>query len=314
MKKHFAYLLLLSIVAGLGFAMTSCSSDDDNGGAPALPTPAYEESSAKYDITSSGSAYRSIELTASGNYIVTTTSASSYSISAQAASSVRSKIFASHKSSVSRAYFDGLYYGTYTKTGENTYNLQGFGTITVNTVGDNAYSLSVNTGSGEQTLSATKVVEDKNSDKTNALCRTWNFAKYGLQIYVNGSKKFDKTVSADNLKELYLALVNAGFEDEDWDDDWEDSDDMPKQVIFTKAGTYMVLYKDDTLDISTWAWENESKGTIRYSWDLDHMDYDYGIIHTSFKGNTLLVTEDDEWTEDGFKVRCVYHTYLTAAK
>lgn len=317
MKKLF-YSMALPMVACLGFALTSCSDDDDNngGGIPDLPTPTYESSSAKYEMAS-GSPYRSIEFTASGNYVIVTDGASSYYSASPAAKqtsvggAIASGMFRKSSAPVSRAYFDGIYYGTYTKTGDNQYNLQGFGTITVSTSGDNAYSLTVTTSAGSQTLSASKVVADKNSDRTNALCRTWNFDKINLKVWVNGSKKYDKTVNANKLNEFF----------EDWDDEGLEEDEIPRQVIFTKSGTYMVLYgtgdnSNNSLDISTWGWEDESKGILRYSWNLDNLydPDDSGLITTSFSGKNMTIVEDYEETEDGVKYRSMMTYYFTPAK
>lgn len=317
MKKLF-YSMLLPVVACFGFAMTSCSDDDDKGGIPDLPTPEYESSSAKYEMNS-GSPYRSIEFTASGQYVIVANSHSYYSAAPAAkvkkqtavGTAMASGMFRTPDRSVSRAYFDGIYYGNYTKTGDNQYNLQGFGTITVNTSGDNAYSLTVTTSSGSQTLSAVKAVADKDSDRTNALCRTWNFDKINLKVWLNGSKKYDKTVAANKFNEFL----------EDWGEDGWDEDEIPRQVIFTKSGTYMVLYglndySDNSLDISTWCWENESKGILRYSWNFDSLnDPDSsGLITTAFSGKNMTIVEDFEEVEDGYKVRVKATYYFSEAK
>lgn len=316
MKKLF-YSMLLPVVACFGFAMTSCSDDDDKGGVPDLPTPEYESSSAKYEMNS-GSPYRSIEFTASGQYVIVTNSHSYYSAAPAAkvkkqtavGTAMVSGMFRTPDRSVSRAYFDGIYYGNYTKTGDNQYNLQGFGTITVNTSGDNAYSLTVTTSSGSQTLSAVKTVADKDSDRTNALCRTWNFDKVNLKVWINGSKRYDRTVAANKLNDLF----------EDWGDDGWEEDEIPRQVIFTKSGTYMVLYglndySNNSLDISSWRWENESKGIIRYSWDIgDFDDEDSGLITTSFSGKNMTIWEEYSEEEDGDNYREKITWYFSEAK
>lgn len=62
----------MALALCLTISFASCS--DDEGGstpAPSLPTPAYESVSGLYDVTTAGSPYESIELGASGNYIVT---------------------------------------------------------------------------------------------------------------------------------------------------------------------------------------------------------------------------------------------------
>lgn len=314
MKKLF-YSLVLPAVLCLGFAVTSCSDDDDNGGGiPSLSTPEFENSSAKY-VMASGSPYSSIELTASGNYVIIADGASSYSLNQSYASAPMTTIakgmFRTHDASVSRSYFNGIYYGTYTKTGDNQYNLSGFGTITVNNTGDNAYSLTVTTSSGTQTLAASKAVADKDSERTNALCRTWNFDRINLKVWLNGSKKYDKTVAANKLNDFL----------EDWGEEGLGDDEIPRQVIFTKSGTYMVLYgtgdnSNNGLDISTWCWDNENEGILRYSWNLDNLydPDDSGTILTSFSGKNMTIIEEYEEIEDGQRIREKVTYYFTAAK
>lgn len=72
MKK----IKLLAMAVAMMFTatcFTACGSDDDGEGIGNidLPTPQYEQVSGKYEITQAGSPYESIELGASGNYVVT---------------------------------------------------------------------------------------------------------------------------------------------------------------------------------------------------------------------------------------------------
>ena len=88
--------MALPVAVCFGFTLISCSDDDNkNGSSPDLP---YESASAKYEMTS-GSPYRSVEFTASGNYIIITDQAG---------------IDDYESYSVPRAESDGVYAGTYT--------------------------------------------------------------------------------------------------------------------------------------------------------------------------------------------------------
>lgn len=310
--RKFIFSLLLPAAVCLGFSLTACSSDDDgNGGVPDLPEPAYESSSAKYVMTS-GSPYRSIEFTASGNYVIVSDPyyAPASETSAVSHSLVKG-IFRSYTPATSRTYFDGIYYGTYTKTGENQYNLSGFGTIVVNNDGTgNAYSITVTPSGGEpKTLSASKAVADKNSPLTDALCRTWKIKRVGLKVWLNGKKIYDKVVAIENIRDLAEDL------DDPDDSDYEDLI-LPHQVIFTKSGTYMVQYKDpdgqEYLDISTWTWQNEKEGVLRYSWNLEDLnDPDVsGIAYISFSGKSLAITEEEVEVDDDETLRMAHTIYL----
>lgn len=93
---------------------------------------------------------------------------------------------------------------------------------------------------------------------------------------------------------------------DDWDDeDEEDFGDMdllqdsqfPTQIIFTNAGSYVVFYKDNSLAVATWTWENDSQTKLRYSWNYADMGYNtgswqvpYGVVEVGFRGNQLYFT------------------------
>ena len=70
MKKMNFFVMALLCLCSLAIGFTSCSDDDNSVTPPDLGTPPFEAVSGKYDVTSTGSPYESIELTASGNYIV----------------------------------------------------------------------------------------------------------------------------------------------------------------------------------------------------------------------------------------------------
>jgi hypothetical protein len=127
---------------------------------------------------------------------------------------------------------------------------------------------------------------------------------------VFGKEEFNKTVNAENYLDLMYALEDKleeleeiyGGEDEEgryregntyYEDGYEDYEQTPDKVIFTKAGSYMVTYKEGGLAISTWTWENIEKGIIRYSWDYDYL-YDpeeSGICDVWFDKEKLTVHE-----------------------
>lgn len=81
-------------------------------------------------------------------------------------------------------------------------------------------------------------------------------------------------------------------------------------MVFTKTGTYVVYYSEDRLAVSTWKWENENKGILRYSWNPDYLNDpdESGEVLIEFKGNKLYLTESDsdydeedgETYEEGF--------------
>ena len=90
----------------------------------------------------------------------------------------------------------------------------------------------------------------------------------------------------------------------------------PKQVVFTKSGTYMVFYANNTLAVSTWKWIDEAKGEARYSWDYESINSSDmgGKINISFSDSQLVVSEYSEFTESGTTGTVDIQWFLTEAK
>lgn len=274
--------LMLACLLSAGFS--ACSSDDNGG----LTTPAYESSAAKYDITTSSSPYSSIELTASGNYIIIESGVrSAYNVGRSASERKTGFGVFAKRANLSRSEFDGYKYGTYTKVGENQYKLSDFGTITIVTNGGNNYDLDIVRNNGTtMTLGANREKMYSSSEMTDKLCRTWRFKKFREREWENGKLVFDETYKPG------------------------DNEDDPLEVVFTKSGTYVVTYIDGTLDVSTWKWENENKGIVRYSWNLDDIDdpYESDTVSVKFSGNSCEVYAEEE--DEDYKWSSI--TYMTA--
>ncbi len=284
--KFKKFLSAAFICLAVGGAFASCSSDDDNdGGNQTLATPKYEEDAALFNIDSKNCPYSSIELTAAGNYIV---------IPSEMVNYAPEKLRFITKAAASRSV--SIIEGKYTKIDDNTYDLEGFGTITVTMTGDTAASLDMSLDNGQNyTLRAERQTQYPDSKMTNNLCRTWKITHIQMIIKVNNHKMFDKKVSIDHLEDLFKSLAQADPDfDGEYDDEDFDIDDYPEKVIFSKAGTYMVLYADNSLAVSTWGWDKESEGLLRYSWDYEHLyDPDYsGVVTIAFPGNNSMTLKE----------------------
>lgn len=271
-------MFMISLV-GLGF--TACSKDDggdDGKKETSLSTPAHENDAVKYNITSSNSDISSIEFTESGNYIIMMKRTSTYT--SRAANEKKTVFGVKNNIGITRAsnYID--YYGKYTKNGD-TYILENFGTVKVIKNGDIAVSLELTpTGRSSYTLTATAESRTiNNSDMSNKLCRTWRLDK--IDTYYKDKKTGKSEQTSVTLEQIL-----------------QYDDDCGEEVIFTKAGTYMVKYHDGTLDIALWAWVNESTGKACYSWDgkITETNKAEDIINISFSGNQLIVVE--EWDDE----------------
>lgn len=273
MKK----IKLLAMAVAMMFTatcFTACGSDDDGEGIGNidLPTPQYEQVSGKYEITQAGSPYESIELGASGNYVVTR-SYGGYSLAPKAEGRTRMALLAKRGTTRSTEY-DGIIYGTFTSLGGGKYDLEGFGTIKLEYSGDNVTGIEVTTNSTTTNYAAEKAPTMSNDDITNALCRTWKIERIRDVYYDKETGKTDDiTVTPDNPGE-------EGY-------------DMPVEVLWSKSGTYLVSYLDGSIGLAEWKWRDRSKGTMYYAWD-GYWTGDYCTI--TFDGNRAVI--HDKWEDE----------------
>ena len=282
---------MLAIVCAMVFA--SCEKDEKE-----LKAPEYEEYSARYEVTTPSSGIQSVEFTSAGNYIILEDNGYRGDEEGNKVSGKKARfIQAVSRLQNTRAY-SNIIEGSYTIDADGNYVLDGFGKIKVVQKGGNVYSLVVIYPDGsEKTLEAAKKTQYPDSVMTNNLCRTWDAKK--VQLYCKIDKyKFDETVDVRDYPTLVKKFVKwvssiGDFEDGDIDEGDVEIDLLPQQVIFSKAGTYMVKYLNNSLAISTWAWKNQDEGILRYSWNYDDMDdYDEaGIVRVAFKGDGMLITE-----------------------
>ena len=273
MKK----IKLLAMAVAMMFTatcFTACGSDDDGEGIGNidLPTPQYEQVSGKYEITQAGSPYESIELGASGNYVVTR-GYGGYSLAPKAEGRTRMALLAKRGTTRSTEY-DGIIYGTFTSLGGGKYDLEGFGTIKLEYSGDNVTGIEVTTNGTTTNYAAEKAPTMSNDDITNALCRTWKIERIRDVYYDKETGKTD---------DITVTPENPG----------EEGYDMPVEVLWSKSGTYLVSYLDNSIGLAEWKWRDRSKGTMYYAWDGDWTG-DYATI--TFDGNRAVV--HDKWEDD----------------
>ena len=109
------------------------------------------------------------------------------------------------------------------------------------------------------------------NELTNSLCRTWVFEKIRVVAYLDDKKNLDEYV--DNGDFEYFGVEVS-------------------EVLFSKSGTYMVRYGDETLGIASWKWKDMDDKVLYYTWDGNW--YDDAIVQISFEGNSLVFYEESE--------------------
>lgn len=272
MKK----IKLLAMAAALmltATCFTACSDDEGGGiGNIDLPTPQYEEVSGKYEITQAGSPYESIELSASGNYIVTR-SYGGYGLAPKTGGKTRMALLAKRGATRSTEY-GGIIYGTFTSLGGNEFALEGFGTIKLEYSGGDVTGIEITTNGTTTSYSAEKAPTMGGDNITNALCRTWRIEKIRDVYYDKETGKTD---------DMTVTPENPG----------EEGYNMPVEVMFSKSGTYLISRLDGSIDMAEWKWKNRSKGTLYYAWDGDWTG-DYATV--TFDGNRAVV--HDKWEDE----------------
>ncbi len=300
-------------------AMTSCSEEKEGK----FDTPKFVADAAKYVIDNAQAEYASIELTESGNYIITPNQMSNARRYASAEEKKTNKLSLLKNSiwnnpdevpATRYEVYSHILYGKYTKTSENVYTLDGYGTLTIKK-DDSGSSFSIVLtpfGMDSKEYTAHQMNADLNSGMSDKLCRTWIFESFKYYVKLNGKTMLE--LSANSIEEL-LKKMKAWAEknDPEFDpSDWEDALEgfqhgaQPDNMIFTKTGTYVVFYSTEELAVSTWKWKNEKKGILHYCWNPAWIDdpYEGGDVKIEFKNNKLHVTEfayelEDEDYEEG---------------
>ena len=274
MKKKNIWMMALMFFAAIGF--TACG--DDEEGLPPI-NPVFQAVSGKYTVTNYGSPYESIELTVSGNYIITTDGSLSYAAAApQAEETPRHTSFLYNpaaKIETRGTNYNGIIYGRYTELGGNRFALEGFGTLEIVYGEDGTQVIGFELepdGEGPVSLTVSKETTMPDSDATSKLCRTWRVDWMRYVYSEDGHQLADFTVSADNYQ--------------DFDDELEA---FATEVLFSQSGTYMIYYTDGTIGISSWKWKNEADLTLYYAWDNNWYEEDF--VTVSFSGNTVTIYE-----------------------
>jgi hypothetical protein len=261
------YLAMLAAAVCTGF--TSCSNNDDDGQPTntqlwvgELGAPAYEADAVAYNITNS-SEFGSIELTASGNYIVMPPMGN-HGQNAPVAKSAPAGRTMFHKTAPSaRDYSSNGIFGEYTKLADGSYNLKGFGILGPLT--DGTLDLTLENGT-EYILDAIKISNMESNALNNRFCRTWYVESVTIAEYdAAGNLTRSQTLSKEEIREDYV-----------------------RYVVVTKAGTFMQTDWHDVIEgYGEWHWYDTANQVFTYRF-LDDDDDDTGSEQVAFQNDKAI--------------------------
>ena len=317
MKKVNMFVVSLCIIAATCVVFTSCSSDDKI-------EQVVELISGKFIINDKSLGYESIELLNSGSYIVILADndsegsepinivSSDELILSSGTTILESGVF----NNVTRSSANSKYiYGSYTRISDFIYNLDGFGLLTIDMDDNevNSFNIILNNGK-EVTMGVSRQNEYTSSSATDQLCNEWivkvlEERKYeGEELVYNikytvGKSTLDISYDPNNS---YTYQINTFIE--------RNKMEGPKNIIFSKAGTYAVLNNNGALGSAKWWWKNETNGQMYYSWnDDEEEDEEASYATVQFNDNKLIVYETSYTYIHGSSTNKTYRseTYTT---
>lgn len=296
MKKFFSLNLLLSglLMAACAFTFTACSDDDDDddGGAP-IVNPTYADDAVKVEITDANSPYSSIELTASGDYIIVKNQTGSYS----AAKGIKALVPSSRAEATTTPQSNSnMICGKYTKNADGSYNLANFGTIAIG-----EQNITITTSDGTTTTHAVSK-SPKVGDMSSSLFRTWEAAKFRVIAKGEGYSE-DKTFNSFDAMEK-------------WMEGEEGPDDNPNEFWYQPTFEQVIISQYSTFAISAREYFGNmivtnlfiplsfvKTGTNSGKLSIDESD----DLTFELSSNQLVVTYDESDEEDTFKLIVTYN-------
>lgn len=307
--------------------------DGEEGGDDSEPAPEYDTSapvdlpdagryadvSGKYEVNTTEIAYSSIELTAGGQYVAMKASSYPYSVKAVARKTTKvAGLF--NRRPVFKRNFDNsiLVTGSFEQISDNEYSLEGFGTLVIDGHDGNgnisAFKLIGSDGTvADVPVQKAENVDDELTGNSGNLCRMWTAVEERAQSYMERIVIYDAIyrVDADDV----TTYVSGGY-GIDWAGHaFDTGGDAIVRMLFSQAGTYLQFFRDGSVDLSYWRWEDKANGVI-YGYDFGE-EYDGATATAVFYGNRVNVIEDftdySDYSEEDDLVRSIHTFVLEAA-
>lgn len=259
MKKHIFWMACIAILSFTFFSCGDNNDDPENKTTVNLPVPQFKSDAAKLlipnnaiDIDGRGVVnVKNLELTASGKYIM------SFEPEKVAPAKTRSGEMLD--------YIIGLF----TKNTDGSYDLKGFGKLTIQKNGASV-SITLTPTNGKPITLEVKVADKaQSSDITSYICRSWKIENTRLHGTINGTKVARDFPGKCNMYTLleYAREKGARISDQ------VSEKHIIEDVIFSWSKTYVISYGDGRVDVGSWQWTSTdaNKGSFRYSWNSPYM-------------------------------------------
>ncbi len=301
MKKYFLYMLL----AALPLAFTACSDDDDDNNseaAPELPVPANDDVAAKINFAKTPAEQSAgidfIEFTETGKTIIKFKETSD--------------VIEPNRLSVNlQKYLNGTYtvvkgsdYRTYTVVINGNYyatvkiflNGTTFNTIYMEFYNERSFS-----------TSAFELINKKiEQTATTKLCREWTVSSARLRA--KGELTYAKDFSG--AADMTAIWEYAKSKDSDFDMEKPSQNKIVSGIIFTKSGTFAILYLNDENDYGTWDWADVKNGKLAYTWMEDGMGSKFEKGTATFdvrKGQYAITLDTDVESNKNYELELTFY-------
>ena len=240
--------------------------------------------SAKWEMSDSNSPYASFEFNEDGYYIVVENSEAA-NLKANSSPRLKEKLLKRNNKVSLESNLSPIHFGTYIIDGNNII-LSGFGLIEVVSISNEEFTFSfILESNGEKNSFVAGKSEEpiSPSNRTDMLCRTWEVDEVTIDI----------NYLSDDVRERYKEKYG-----EDWINVLKKDRTAGSEgliLLFSKAGTYLVLYSGEERDagLSEWKWVDKEETSIYYSWENWTDNWDNNIVAITELNTTNLSFRED---------------------
>ena len=276
-QLSFALLISIAILSGCKESDTE-EEELEVGNVPAFIN-------AKWEISDPNSDFKSFEFNKDGNFIVVT-KAYENEYTFRSGTAIKSSLntndnlFQRNNITLRTSALSPVHFGTYSIQGD-TITLSEFGTINVISITAATFNFSFKlTSTGESWEFTTQTHDPVTiSSRTEMLCRSWKLDRVRLDF-------------------SYLDEETINYYEENFGEDWKEKEEKEANeetgliILFSKAGTYLIMYPGAIAGLSEWKWVNNQETSFYYSWDNWYEGWQENVVYINELSNTTLKLQE----------------------